>query len=188
MDLKLKRSREKDDQGEYFAVTPEIDGMAKEIMRVFLEVRTQYCPGMRGGSRPTLYYKAARAALAQGVSGEDFVMRRVPQLAEYGVWYPQALESDKIEVEVERKTNSRRLDAIDNYTAQLGVFSAAIKVMPPLAVLGDQTRGFSPLFRCVMGIRFGFHEIVSLYRDDARRELAERPVATELFGTEVKDL
>jgi len=115
-------------------------------------------------------------------------MQRVPLMIQYGIWYPQVLESAKIADDIVRLQAKQRISHIDFYMAQWHTFSDAIKVMEPRLVILDEFRSFSPLFRCVLALKYNIPGVLNQYAGEARKELAQQPVAAELFPDEVAKL
>ncbi len=159
--------------------------MAKEIRHVFLTVRAQYVPNARGGFNIDPYIKAARLCKESGETPTEFVMRQVPEMATRGVWYPTALASAEVMEARIAKQEDVVEDALAWYQFQLAVFASRITLFSPKLALEDPTAPFSPLFRCVMGTRYGFPELLDQFREDARLELSAYPIAKDIFGDEV---
>ncbi len=186
MGLRLKRSRKDvNDDGEFIAITPEIEAMAKEIRAVFLEARARLAPKARGGMDMNPYIKAALLCSELKAEPREFTMRQVQEMVAMNVWYPSGLASRKVEYASEKKKESKALVGIASYRSQLAVFELRLKLFTPRQTLEDPVSEFSPLFTCMMAMRFGLPDIFERFRRSARLELDAIPVAREIFGKEV---
>ena len=162
--------------------------MAREIMTVFCQVRAEYAPVQRGGRKWPHYVPAARLCLELKQTPLQFVMQRIPLLIASGLWYPQLLESRTISADLAALADKKRIHDVDSYAAQWTAFQDVLKVLEPRLIIADDARDFTPLFRCVLAVRYGLPAVIPRYADDARKELAGRPVAAELFREELSIL
>ncbi len=174
--------------GRFIAITPEIEALAKGIQVAFLDAREQFVPGARGRGKRDDYIKAALLCKELGETPDEFVQRQMPWMAERNVWYASTLSSVKAVETRQAKAAELIDDSLSWYQSQLHTMQARLEIFKPRDILEDPTSSFSPLFRCVMALRFGEQDIVEGFRKDALLELAANPIARELFSEEVGSL
>lgn len=162
--------------------------MAKQIRSVFLEARRGYIPGATGGMNLDPYLKAARLCKELGDEPSVFTMRQIQEMAERGVWFPEALASEWVLAAADDKAPVKTGEALGWYKFQLAVFEARIKLFTVRMALEDTVNPFSPLFRYVIAMKYGHTDIADRFVTDARLELAAHPIARQIFGEEVSRL
>ncbi len=171
--------------GRFIAITPEIEAMATEIQIVFLDARDQYVPGAKGRGKRDDYIKAALLCKELGETPVEFVHRQVPEMAAKNVWYASVLSSQKVTKDRQAHEATGVVDSLNGYQFQIRMMQARLELFQPRLVIEDPSNPFSPLFRCVMALRFGEPDLVDRFRHDARLELAANPIARELFSEEI---
>lgn len=186
-----KKSPDQDSDGRYRATTPDIVQLAAEIRTSFIQSRKNINEKACGVSKAMneVFIKAAFICRETGESPEGFVQARLDEMTRTGVpIYPQALVSTKVNEHVQADAPKRADEILAYYLYQFDLFDQHIKVSPVHLVIQDQARPYSPLFRCYAAIKHELPAVVAHYRDDARRELASHPIATQLFGSVIETL
>ncbi len=165
-----------DAQGRYRVPDPEVLKLADAILEAFIVMRQQYIPGRVTVPRKAhpQFYEAARLCRQQRLTAEQFVAQQLRGMAVTGSFYPMGIAK-------QYDHNLLGVASIEQYKAQLAIYSAQSRILTPRLLLEDDRGPLTPLFRLAMAYEIGHHDLVALLRDRARLEFLATKGTAELF-------
>ena len=171
-----------DAEGLHHVPDPALVELGERILRVFLELRTQYVNKRPVVAKKDLmhFYKAAELCRAEGLSAESYVRRQLEGMASIGKFWSSGISSPKFAERTETH-NQLWVRSVRHYKSQLTTFETFAKLYGPRQVLEDANVQLTPLFRVVISDHYGFKDLVMKHLDDARLELNGVPPAREVF-------
>lgn len=176
--------------GQYRAVTPEIERYVQIIRDAFLETRKAYDPmaPMRASKAAYDHFlQTAFLVKKLGLEPREFTTRQVQAMGLTGNIFPVGLHSLKV---MERQPDREEIDrdSLWTYRTQFDIFVGLHKIFTPVEAIMDPANQFTPLFRMCIAMRLGLTEFAERHRDRAKAELVLHPLARRIFPAETATL
>ena len=169
--------------GQYRAVTPEVEKVVAVVQATFLAARSAYLPHapMRASKRDKDHFLQAAFLIRKlGVDPAEFTQRQVDAMAITGSIFASGVASKKV-ADRQPSKDVIRSESLAHYQAQYLLFKQLIPHYTAYQILMDPVHQFSPLFRACVALRLGLPTVVLKYREPAMCELTVNPVIRELF-------
>lgn len=168
---------------------PRLVDLAVRIAELYEVGVTQAVGTSQRLTRRSLHhlYNAAKLCDQYGETPELFVAKQIRGMLKFSKLWVNALASATIHQAVDDDSNVK-LDSIRYYKAQLALFDARSRLYGPALAVEDEANDFSPLFRFVLASDLGVKHVADAYETAARQELANNPVARDVFGKRVATL